>query len=124
MVDQEISRYVQEQMKAGFSLEEIRNYLVLEGFYPAQDVDEVIKYFRNMDRKTVDKSPEPPPKGKKDDLLPKKKGNKKFLILYILIVIFGLVVALKALSYFEIFDAFAIIGFDPFTELGKIIGGK
>lgn len=127
MADNQIVQYVNEQLEKGFTLEEVRNYLVIEGYYPSSDVDEAINFIKmnQQNKGKVEKKPNAPP-DKKDEtniLKPKNGRSKKKIIVYIFVAIFSVIVVLKVLAYLEIFDAYAMIGFDPFTEVGNLIRG-
>jgi len=127
MVDEEVLNYIREQLKNGFPLEEIRNYLIGGGYYMSDVVDAAIMVVNREQQPKAPQPPSPPEnpqKQKKAEAQPKpEKGKKhmKSVILYILVIILGIAVGLKALAYFEIIDVYAMIGFDPFSFFGGTI---
>lgn len=123
MVDQEIVKYIREQMKNGFEIDEIRNFLVLEGYYPADDVDEAVSFIKGENAVQHQIRPGPLTKEEENEIEPfKKKTSKLMMAIYAAITIMGILVVLKLLSYFEIIDIFVLIGTDdPFTMIGRAL---
>ena len=129
MVNDNVVAYIREQMKNGFPPEEIRNYLIGGGYYTSDVVDSAIMAINN---EQYPKSSQPPtqeitakkPTEEQKEKPEGSKKNTKTLILYLLVIILGISVGLKALAYFEVIDVYAMIGFDPFSFLGGTISGS
>ncbi|MBN2101464.1 MAG: hypothetical protein JW716_01170 [Candidatus Aenigmarchaeota archaeon] len=128
MVNEEVVAYIKEQLKNGFPLEEIRNYLIDGGYYMPDVVDAAIMVINGEQQAKIQPpSPQENPQKKRAEGQPKpEKGRKNMrnIIMYILVIGLGIVVGLKALAYFEIIDIYAMIGFDPFSFLGGTISGN
>ncbi len=129
MVDEEIIKYIKEQLAKGFSVNDIRNYLVNGGYYTQGAVDEAIVFLNNQSRKPVQQQKEEEPSSNIKSVMNSvnlsgiKEMPLKSIILYIVVIIMGIIVSFKVLAYFEIFDFYALIGFDPFAVLGGAISG-
>ncbi len=97
MVKKEISDYINENLKKGHKLEEIRKFMATYG-WSEKDINEGI-----LDASGAAEGKPPEPK-KPEEEAPEKKGHKKIIVAVIVLIILILVflyVATDILNYFN-----------------------
>ncbi len=115
MVDKKLIEYINDNLKKGHSLEEIRKFIVNYGWSDREYDEAVLLASGATEDRKPEKVKKPDESGKKEDIAGKKKGHKKliFAVIILIIVIFiFLTVATDMLSFFGDYYPEAILPFN------------